>query len=471
MKPAHPLYSVLAWSAGCLAGVLAARFVPLPALADPLWLVVGVGGLLLSLWQQRRWLIALACVCGLLAGLCRGTAVRLPEITTGHYRGQTVTIHGRINGDPSANRSGGQTMQLAVATIQNQPAGGHIWLTTHAHARLQRGSHVVVRGKLSPGFGVFAGAMYRARIIQATAPQGDIFLPMRDWFAGRLFTWLPNDEAALAAGFLLGHKTALSNQLDEAMRTVGLTHIVVASGYNLTILVRLGRRLFARHSRKIALVAGLSLVAVFIAITGASPSMVRAGMVAALSMAAWFYGREVHPLTLLIICAAASVLIQPRYIWGDLGWLLSFAAFGGVMFLAPLLQHYFYGQRRPQLIPQIMTETFSAQIFTLPITLYVFGSVSIVALIANLLVLPFIPLIMLLSAIGGLLGPLVITPAHWLLSYVVMVVYQLASVPWATLELRLPISAIIGLYLGLGVMLWWLQRRTQFSWRSVNITR
>ena len=294
---------------------------------------------------------------------------------------------------------------------------------------------------------------------------------MRDWFAGRLFTWLPNDEAALAAGFLLGHKTALSNQLDEAMRTVGLTHIVVASGYNLTILVRLGRRLFARHSRKIALIAGLSLVAGFIAITGASPSMVRAGMVAALSMVAWFYGREVHPLTLLIVCAAASVLIQPRYIWGDLGWLLSFAAFGGVMFLAPLLQHYFYGQQRPQLIPQIMTETFSAQIFTLPITLYVFGSVSIVALIANLLVLPFIPLIMLLSAIGGLLGPLVITPAHWLLSYVVMVVYQLASVPWATLELRLPFSAIIGLYLGLGVMLWWLQRRTQFSWRSVNITR
>ena len=118
-----------------------------------------------------------------------------------------------------------------------------------------------------------------------------------------------------------------------------------------------------------------------------------------------------------------------------------------------------------------MTETFSAQIFTLPITLYVFGSVSIVALIANLLVLPFIPLIMLLSAVGGLLGPLVIMPAHWLLSYVVIVVYQLASVPWATLELRLPFSIIIGLYLGLGLVMWWLQRRTQFSWRSVNITR
>jgi competence protein ComEC len=219
------------------------------------------------------------------------------------------------------------------------------------------------------------------------------------------------------------------------------------------------------------------MVLSFIAVTGMSPSMARAGLVTGLSLLAWYYGRKVHPLVLLPFAAAVTVVIQPSYAWGDMGWQLSFAAFGGVMILAPLLQAYFFGNKKPGVIRQIMGETVSAQIATLPILIVGFGYISNVALIANLLVLPLVPLAMLLVFMTGIsvwlvapLGALLALPTEWLLSYMTHIATWLSGLPWAQSELQVGGWFIVVYYIILTIACWYMWRATRLHLRDSAIT-
>jgi competence protein ComEC len=263
-------------------------------------------------------------------------------------------------------------------------------------------------------------------------------LDVRDGFAGNIRQAITEPEASLGIGYLLGQKSALPSDLVDALKVAGLTHIVVASGYNLTILVRIGRRLFAKISKYLAMLTGSGLIVGFVAMTGLSPSMTRAGLVAGLGLWAWYYGRKFHPITLLAVAASVTVLVNPSYVWGDLGWLLSFAAFAGVMIIAPIATAYFFGEGNVPFVGQLLIETISAQIATLPIMIMAFQQLSVIAPIANLLVLPIIPLVMLLVALAGV-GVMVVPafagvigwPAEQLLHIQIGIINWCADIPWA----------------------------------------
>ena len=98
--------------------------------------------------------------------------------------------------------------------------------------------------------------------------------------------------------------------------------------------------------------------------------------------------------------AAATLLIKPMYI-NNLGWLLSFASFAGIMILGPRFQKIFYSNRKPGFVAGAVITTAAATLMTLPITLYYFGQVSIISLIANLIILPTLPYAMGLTFFSG----------------------------------------------------------------------
>ena len=227
-------------------------------------------------------------------------------------------------------------------------------------------------------------------------------------------------------------------------------------------------------SRYTALIMSSGLVLGFIAVTGMSPSMSRAGLVTALSLLTWYYGRKFHPLVLLPIAAAVTVMIRPSYAWGDVGWQLSFAAFGGVMIVAPLLQAFFFGDKEPGTVRQIMGETISAQLATLPIIIMTFGQISNVALIANLLVLPLVPLAMLLTFATGIgtivpvVGIALALPTTWLLGYMTSVATYLANLPWAMSDIPIGAWALLLYVLLIGACVY-MQRATKTSLRDHNI--
>ncbi|HRQ86971.1 MAG TPA: ComEC/Rec2 family competence protein, partial [Candidatus Saccharibacteria bacterium] len=342
---------------------------------------------------------------------------------------------------------------------------------------IARGDSVTVKGKFQEGFGTLAGAMYRPALIDAKRPNpGDIGRRVRDWFAGALRSVVDEPQASLGLGFLLGQKSALPDDLADAMRIAGLTHIVVASGYNLTILVRFARRLFLKISRFAAAITASLMVLSFMAITGMSPSMSRAGLVAGLSLGAWYVGRRFHPVILLSIAAGMTVLVQPSYAWGDVGWQLSFAAFAGVMLLAPMLQNYFFGSEKPGALRQLLGETISAHLVTLPIILVTFGQLSHIAIIANMIVVPLVPLAMLATFIvGGMsllwqpAAELLSIPLEWLLGYMVNVAMFLSELPWATSEIALPSWVAVLAYAGMVIIGVWLWRASKTNLRQTSI--
>lgn len=457
-------------------GVYSTAHLPVGQFYSIAWLLTGCICVVVALYHRYVYLLPVLIVGGLCIGVWRGSTQQLELTITQSLTGATL-VTGTVREDVDTDARGQLVLRLSNLKIGAKEAEGNAWVTTRSGADIQRSDRVSLEGQLQEGFGSFVVAMYDSTLTKLERPEpGDVALEVRDWFADGVRTAVSDPEASLGIGYLLGQKRALPLELAEALQIVGLTHIVVASGYNLTILVRLARRLFEKVSKYLAALSASAMIAGFIAITGMSPSMSRAGLVAGLSLAAWYYGRKFHPVILLLIAAAVTVAVNPSYIWGDLGWQLSFAAFGGVMILAPLLQRFFFGEKKPGFVRQIFGETLSAVIATAPILMYAFGQFSNVAVIANMLVLPLVPLAMLLTAVAGF-GAIIFPsfaeilglPASWLLGYMVYIAESLAKLPWAVSTIQFSLAGVVIAYsilVCICIILW---RVTKYNLRDTNI--
>lgn len=419
-------------------------------------------------------LVPLIILSGVFLGQIRGGQVLLELNSFDRYVEESIVVSGKVSNDATTSLSNVKSFELGDLRIDGKKYIGQIYITAEIDD-IRRGDFVALSGVLKPGFGKFVGIIHQAKLIdyQKISNSGRDF---RDYFSSLVRDVLPKDEADLGLGYLLGEKSNLSADFVTALQLAGLTHIVVASGYNLTILVRIARRLFVKFSKYLALLTSLIMIFCFISITGYGPSMVRAGIVSVLSLLAWYCGRKIHPIVLLLIVAAATLIYNPSYLWFDIGWQLSFMAFAGVMILAPLMTRYFFEKSKIGFIPQLLIETVSAQIATLPILIVSFGQISNVALIANLMVLPFVPLAMLLVFMSGVLSAvlpavawIVSAPTTWLLGYMISIVGFFSELPWAVtkVELGWQVGGIMySVVVLVCVYLWF---KTKYNLREVNI--
>lgn len=433
---------------GIVIGIVLAPFAPF--FISIAWLLTGAGLILASSVSGRAWMVVVAVAGGLVIGAWRGSAVRSDVVLYDALVGSSLQVSGVVSEDIDTDVRGRMVLRLREIRIDGRSYTGNMWATTNDIADVRRSDRVTLEGIVTEGFGSFNGALHSANIVRVERPEpGDIALRVRDYFADAVRSSMSEPESSLGLGYLVGQRRGLPAELETALQAAGLTHIVVASGYNLTILVRLSRRLFERISKYLALLGSGALIVGFIAITGLSPSMSRAGLVAGLSLLAWYYGRRFHPLVLLPLAMAITLIVQPAYAWGDLGWQLSFAAFAGVMILAPLLQAYLFGDKPERTLRRIFIETMAATVATIPTLLVSFGQFSVVAPVANMLVLPLVPLAMLLTFVAGI-GTLVVPfaagifgfPAQLLLTYMTSTAQFLGNLPWAMQELAItPLGA------------------------------
>lgn len=475
-KP-HVSWLIALFCLGFLIGVYVARYVDTGTFSSTIWVISGGLLCVTALLHRYLYLVPILIIGAMMVGLWRGSSQTSELANTQQLYGQKIVAVGTVREDVDSDASGRIVMRVDRIELTDQPMAGMLWVSTKTDLEIKRSDRVTFEGKLTEGFGSFVGTVYQAQIQSVERPRpGDVALAVRDWFAGAIRTAIPDPEASLGIGYLVGQKRALPMDLAEALQIAGLTHIVVASGYNLTILVRLARRLFEKVSKYLSALSAGAMIASFVAVTGMSPSMSRAGLVAGLSLAAWYYGRRFHPVILLVFAAAVTVMINPSYIWGDLGWQLSFAAFAGVMILAPLLQRFFFGENKPSFVRQILGETTAAVIVTAPILVSAFGQFSNVAVIANILILPLVPLAMLLTftaGIGALIVPgfatIIGLPATWLLGYMTQIAHYFADLPWALSTFELS-STGVGVAYGLLICLCvWLWKVTKYDLRNANI--
>lgn len=473
----HPMWLFAVFCGGIVLGLACGALEFARGFASPLWMVAGVLLFLFAWWKRWRWLVGVVFVAGCVIGLSRGAGDVAAQSGIEGMIGRSATVTGRVSEDADSGKRGDTVLRLDDVTIEGRKWPVRLWVTVDTMSEIWRSDIVTVHGKLNDGFGNFAASMYRAELVRQQRPEpGDVMLRVRDWFGRVVRQYIEEPMVSLGLGYLTGQRRSLPMELDEALKLAGLTHIVVASGYNLTILVRMMKRLFEKRSRYLTVFLSGLLIVGFIGITGVSPSMTRAGLVAGLALAAWYFGRRFHPVVLLLFAAAATGLAQPSFVWGNLGWQLSFAAFGGVMVLAPLLQAYFFGNKKPGMIRQILGETLSAQIATAPIILYAFGQISNVALIANVLVLPLVPLAMLgvfLTGVFGLglgvMAQLIGAPTQWLLEYMVWVAQATAGVEWAQTTFELPLWGMIAGYVAIVAACWWMWRASGYRLREASL--
>ena len=469
---------LISWASAGVNGGIALAAVVSPGLGSvQLWLIA-LSFLAVGLIKRTVWAVSLFILAGLLLGLSRGATTSQQLSGYEAYFGKTVTVRGVVSEDTTLGKQGDQRVKLKNVHVNDDSLPGEVWVSTVADVELKRSDYLEVRGVLNEGFGTTPATMFDADIVAAKRTKhGDIALEARDWFADGVRTAIPEPQASLGIGFLLGQRSSLPEELDTQLRILGLTHIVVASGYNLTILVRFARRGLAKQSKYLALVGSSGLIMGFVLMTGFSPSMSRAALVAGLSLLAWYFGRSIQAMVILPFSAAITAFIHPAYVWGDLGWYLSFLSFAGIMLLAQLIQHYFWG-KDAQLgtVRRIVIETMSAQLATLPLIAWVFGQYSILSLPANVLILPFVPLAMALSfaaGIGALALPAAATilgaPAYLVLSYMTTVTDKLAAIPWAAADVQVGAGLMIAGYVTLVTIGMYLWRVTNHRFGNDNV--
>jgi competence protein ComEC len=229
---------------------------------------------------------------------------------------------------------------------------------------------------------------------------------------------LPPPEAALVRGMVLGQDEAIDRATREDFRDSGLAHLLAVSGQNVMLLVALALPPLAvaglgPRARGVAL---LGLVALYVPLAGAGPSLQRAGVMAAAGIAALTLSRPASRWYALLLAAAATLLLNPRA-WADAGWQLSFAAVTGILLLGlPLGRtlaaagESLTGRGGPVAraalrgVSEGAAITIAASLATAPLLAHHFDSVPVAGLPANLLALPAVAPAMWLGMLKAGLG-------------------------------------------------------------------
>lgn len=266
-------------------------------------------------------------------------------------------------------------------------------------------------------------------------------LALKHWFIRGIERALPEPESALLAGLLLGEKRGLGEDLTEAFRRAGVVHIIVLSGYNVALVINVVREgLQAVLSRNVALGASGVVAILFMLMTGASETAVRATLMALVVLLAKSLYRPADGLRILLLVAAGMAVWNPYLVLFDLSYQLSILATLGLVTLSHHLIPYLTWLRHKFLI-EIASTTLATQIAVLPLLIISIGQVSLVSLVSNILILLPVPYAMLVGFFAALIATLSSTlafplsvVAYAILHYIIVVSEFLGSLPFASLQ-------------------------------------
>ena len=454
---------------GIVVGMILVLVFRINFFVSPIWIGLAAGLMIFIYFQPKLVFIAMALVAGMMLAFFRGAGELMGESYIRQFYGQTVIVSGVIDGDPETD-DGSTKFKLKDLKFGENETRGSLYISEYKNEKLARGDKVVLNGKLSDGFGTYAGYMYKPEIKKWERPEpGDWVLNVRNWFAERIERLVPEPQVNLGLSYLLGMKAGLPEDLDENLRTVGLVHIVVASGAHLAILVEIARKIFGKLSRFSGLLFSVLFVIFFMAMVGWTPSIMRAGIMTILSLVAWYVGRKFEPWRIILIVAAGTLMASPMFII-NLGWLLSFASFAGIMVLGPQLSKFFYGAKKPGFVAETVITTMAATLMTLPIILYYYGTISLVSVVANLLILPTLPyamgLIFLTGVVAGIPGVEAVAGfiATKLLDFHILVVEFFGGMKSFLIEIEPYQGWVFGLYLIIFIFL-----VIGFLWRKIYL--
>jgi competence protein ComEC len=432
-------------------------------------------------------------VLALTLGAARSAAVLPPgpgSVASYNDRPDLITLQGMVVDTPD-ERDTYTGLRLEVETLllpdDSQPRAVHGRVLVYA-SRLEDwhfGDRVEAQGELQtpPIFETFSyrdylarqgihSLMPDARVTRLASRQAHaVSQAIHDYRAlalDRVYDLFPDPEASLLAGILLGIESGIPPDVRQAFDRTGTSHIIAISGFNITIVAGLFIGLFGRWlgQRRGAVVAGLA-IAVYTLLVGADPPVGRAAIMGGLGLLARRLGRQTDGLASLGAAALGMTVFHPLILW-DAGFQLSFAATLGLILYATPLKDGLIRRLSSRFSPELATRlahpvsefglfTLAAQATTLPLTVYYFQRLSPSSLLANPVILPAQPLLM----VGGGLAAMVATiweplgrPLAWITwpfaAFTIRTVEWFAALPFAAVPLgRVTLPTVMLLYAAL----------------------
>lgn len=320
--------------------------------------------------------------------------------------GQKFLSYGLVAEEPSFSSSGNQ-----IVVIRPEGFFQKIRASLYNSSSVSKGDYVKFAGvvKLPENFDGFNYVKYlqkdniyaevsKAQIIPIHKAKSNwqlMLIKLRIAIGQKINFELPKDQAGLILGMLIGDDSKLSKLTKDAFQKTGLTHVLVVSGFNLTILAASTSVIAWLVGRKIGDLLSLATVWVFVFLVGVQASIIRAAIMISLLLIARMFGRLSYSYITLLWTIVVMAIINPLQVFYDIGFQLSVAATFGVLEAHKLKS--FLGKEG--FLSEILWPSLGAIIFTAPIVAYYFHVFSTVALISNLLIVPTIPLVMLLGAL------------------------------------------------------------------------
>ncbi len=459
-----------------IAGIALRSFTAISYVA--LWLIFILAAIILvwGILRKAKYILVGLILLAFLGGIFRYQADENAAPDLADYYGHGYAMRGIITEEPEISGSW-QQLKMEINFLDEKKVKPFLALvTTNQYPVYFLGDEIMVRGSLKkpelledfdyPAYlakdNIYAQVSF-PETEKIASQQGNklrqILSRAKFNFENNLERILPEPHAAFLKGLILGERESLPQDLTENFNRTGTTHIVALSGYNISLVADffLQTLIFLTVPYYLAFwIAGMGIT-FFVVLTGASPSVVRAGIMGILVLVAAREGRVYSVTHALALAAVLMLWHNPKILRFDAAFQLSFLATLGLIFLSPHLQNGFdklLVKIRPYRLPvkkssagrkffpfqRMLAETLAAQIMVLPLLIYLFGRVSLISPLVNILVLLAVPYAMAMGFLAGILGffsdylasiPAVV--AWVLLEYKIQIIEFFAGLPGAAL--------------------------------------
>lgn len=250
----------------------------------------------------------------------------------------------------------------------------------------------------------------RMKIEKPSNEQGFIKL-LKD----KLLKYSERDELALGISYLTGNKDELTALQKENMKNVGVMHLIAVSGTHLAIIAGVLSLIFKHFSIIGKTYFVLIFCFIYAMMIGVGPSILRALVGLVLMMTIKYFGRNVSVYRVMTIIVCTCLIIRPEFV-KQIGFWLSVLAYFAIIKIVPLATRYFYGTRddlkdfyrRPGFLAKSLISSIIISVVTLPISLYFFGKFTWLSILANIILLPSLPIVMGSVGLIATFGDLVI---------------------------------------------------------------
>ncbi len=431
--------------------------------------------ILVLFWNNKLFRVGALAGIFLFLGIMRFT-IDVPEVDASKiqfYNEEEITFSGVVSEEPDRRSDHTKLTVKAQRLNDNFSLKGRVLLNTGLFPEYQYGDELEITCRLQTPepiedfrydkylarYNIYSLCYYPKKILKISENERNFLkgaiLKIKSKFVFVVNRIYPEPQASFLGGLLYGARRGIPDNLMEDFNRTGVTHIIAISGYNITILAVISQKLLQGIyiSRKKAFWITILLIIFFVIITGASASVTRAAVMGVLALLATQVGRLSRVGNVLVFAAALMLAVNPKVLVYDVGWQLSFLATLGLVYLSPLISGYL--RKIPEFsgVKESFISTMAAIIFTLPVILLNFGRLSLVAPLANMMILPVIPWAMAFGfisvALGSIyifLGQIVGAVAWFILTYIIKIVEIFSELEWASFEMGEISASILFLY-------------------------